>query len=75
MHSNFQQNRVSRSVKTVHTNLFANCINLHAIKILKITPFGHARPLTGIQADFEINLPVRYQISTDDRQTGGKTSH
>ena len=26
MHSNFQQNRVSRSVKTVHTNLFAkNC--------------------------------------------------
>ena len=31
MHINFQQNRVSRSVKTVHTNLFAkiaNCINL-----------------------------------------------
>ena len=31
MHSNFQQNRVSRSVKIVHTNLFAkiaNCTNL-----------------------------------------------
>ena len=29
MHINFQQNRVSRSVKTVHTNLFAK-------KLLKI---------------------------------------
>ena len=26
---NFQQNRVSRSVKTVHTNLFANNCKLH----------------------------------------------
>ena len=25
---NFQQNRVSRSIKTVHTNLFANFFNL-----------------------------------------------
>ena len=39
---NFQQNRVSRSVKTVHTNLFAkllkiaNCIKLQlAIRILR----------------------------------------
>ena len=36
MYINFQQNRVSRSVKTVHTNLFANYINLQlAIRILK----------------------------------------
>ena len=39
MYVNFQQNRVNRSVKTVHTNLFANianCIYLQlAIKISK----------------------------------------
>ena len=29
MYNNFQQNRVSRSVKTVHTNLFAKIFNLH----------------------------------------------
>ena len=29
MYINFQQNRVSRSVKTVHTNLFANNRKLH----------------------------------------------
>ena len=44
MYINFQQNRVSRSVKTVHTNLYAkNCINSQlAIRTFKITPFGHA---------------------------------
>ena len=66
MHINFQQNRVSRSVKTVHTKIYlqkiANCINLSlAIRILKITPFEH--PLTDIQADFEMNRPTRYQIT------------
>ena len=29
LHINFQQNRVSRSVKTVHTNLFAKNCKLH----------------------------------------------
>ena len=29
MHINFQQNRVTRSVKTVHTNLFAKNCKLH----------------------------------------------
>ena len=29
MYINFQQNRVSRSVKTVHTNLFAKICKLH----------------------------------------------
>ena len=49
LYNNFQQNRVSRSVKTVHTNLIAKiliCINLQlAIRIFKkIKPFGHALP-------------------------------
>ena len=47
MHINFQQNWVSRSVKTVHTNLFAQYRKLHKfatpIVILKrINLFGHA---------------------------------
>ena len=29
MHINFQQNRVNRSVKTLHTNLFAKNCKLH----------------------------------------------
>ena len=29
MYINFQQTRVSRSVQTVHTNMFANNRNLH----------------------------------------------
>ena len=29
MYINFQQNRVSRSVKTMHTNIFANNRKLH----------------------------------------------
>ena len=29
MHINFQENRASRSVKNVHTNLFANNCKLH----------------------------------------------
>ena len=29
LHINFQQNRVTRSVKTVHTNLFAKNCKLH----------------------------------------------
>ena len=41
LYINFQQNRVSRSVKTVHTSLFANCINLQlAIRISKNHVFG-----------------------------------
>ena len=69
MHSNFQQNRVSRSVKTVHTNLFAKKLQMAEIcnlqlEFRKITPFEHAfHPLTDIQADFEINRLTRYQIT------------
>ena len=77
MYINFQQNLVSRSVKTVHTNLFAKICNLQ-LEFRKITPFGHALfvVLTDIQADFEINRPVRYIeipqkeiISTHDGRT------
>ena len=53
MNINFQQNRVSRSVKTVHTNLFANCKNLQlAMRICKIPPFGHALPPNGHSGQF-----------------------
>ena len=73
MYNNFQQNRVSRPVKTVHTNLFA--------KVCKMTPFGHALPLADVQAYFEINRPVRYRNTakisyfpqTTDGQTDGRT--
>ena len=47
MHINFQQNWVSRSVKTMPTNLFAKKCKLHKFVTLelefrKITPFGHS---------------------------------
>ena len=81
MYNNFQQNRFSRSVKTVHTNLFAKICNLQ-LDFRKITPFGHAYHLTDIQADFEFNRPVRYQNTAKinyfhgrltDRRTDGRT--
>ena len=54
MYINFQQNRVSRSVKTVHTSLFAKNCKLQ-LEFRKITPFGHATEID----HFEINRPVR----------------
>ena len=62
MYINVQQNRVSRSVKTVHANLFAKICNLQ-LEFRKITPFGHALPPNGHSGNFEINRPVRYQIT------------
>ena len=68
MHSNFQQNRVGRSVKPVHTNLFAKNCKLHKF-ITCNSNFEESRlsdmhhPLTDIQADFEINRLTRYQIT------------
>ena len=91
IYSNYQQNRVCRSVKTVHTNSFgkiANCINLQlAIRISKNHAFLDMHYLlTDIQANFEINRPIRYQITEKgnyfhrrqidgqiDRQTDGRT--
>ena len=50
------------------------------LEFRKITPFGHALPLTDIQADFEINRPVRYRNAAKrnyfhkrtDRRTDGQ---
>ena len=89
---NFQQNRVSR-VKTVHTNLFAKSCKLHKFascneNFVKSHISDMHYPLTDIQADFEINRPVRYRNTakrnywqTDrqtarrhDGQTAGQTS-
>ena len=75
MYINFQQNRTFTSGKTVHTNLVAKNCKLHKFD-----------PLTDFQAEFEINQPIRYQITaktnyfhrrTDgqrDGQTDGQTS-
>ena len=53
LHINFQQNRVSRSVKTVHTNLFAkNCKLMLQLEFRKIKPFGHALPPHGHSGRF-----------------------
>ena len=57
MYINFQQNWVSRSVKTVHTNLLAKICKLHKncklqLEFQKITPFGHALPPHGHSGRF-----------------------
>ena len=90
MYINFQQNRVSRSVKTVHTNLFAKIFRLHKFATCNYN-FEKSRLsdmhylLTDIQADFEINWPVRYRNTAKrnyfyrradgraDGQTDGRT--
>ena len=43
----FQQNRVSRSVKTVHTNLFAKKSEFIQLEFGKTTPYRHAQPSNG----------------------------
>ena len=85
MYTNFQQNRVSRSVKTVHTNLlqkFANCINLQlAIRISKnhafrtwTTPSRTFRPILRSIGLLDNEFPRKENISIDDRRTDGQTS-
>ena len=88
LYINFQQNRVSRSVKTVHTSLlqiFANCINLQlAIRISKndafrtcTTPSRTFRPILSSIGLLGNELPRKEIISTDGRtdgQTDGQTS-
>ena len=81
---NFQQNRVGRSVKTVHTNLFAKVCKLHkfatAIKISKnhafrtnTTPSRTFRPILRSIGQLDNELPRKEIISTDDRRTDGRT--
>ena len=70
MYINFQQNRVIRSFKTVHTNLFANNRKLHTFATCNQN-FKKSRlsdmhyPPMDIQADFQINIirPIRYQYT------------
>ena len=84
LYINFQQNRVSRSVKTVHTSLFANCINLQlAIRFSKnhafmtcTTPSRTFRPILSSIGLLDNELSRKEIISTDgqtDRQTDERT--
>ena len=82
MYDNFQQNRASRSVKTVYTNLFVFFFNLHQFATCnknfeKSCLSDMHCPLTDIQADFEIigllDIEIRkkklFPQTTDDRRT------
>ena len=78
MYINFQQNSVSRSVKTVHTNLFCKYLQISKIchlqlEFRKITPFGHALvPILRSIGLLDNELPQKENISTDDRLTDGR---
>ena len=73
MHSNFQQNRSNRSVKTVHTNLLAIQRKLHKFATCN-SNFEKSRllhmhySLSDIQANFGINRSVGYQVTAKRRQ-------
>ena len=81
MYINFQQNRVSRAVKTVHTSLqkSSNYINLHlSIKILKnhafrtcTTPSRTLKPIWRSIALLDIEIPRKEIISTIGKTTIG----
>ena len=60
LYINFQQNRVRRSVKTVHTNLFANNCKLHKFATCnsnfeKSFHSDMNHPISHIYANFKIN--------------------
>ena len=84
MYINFQQNRVSRSVKPctqIYLQTFVNCINLQlAIRIFKnhafqtcTTPSRTFRPILRSISLLDNELPRKENISTDDRRTDGRT--
>ena len=66
---NFQQNRVGKSIKTVHTNLLAKNCKLHKFETCN-SNFEQSRLsdrhylVTDIQANFGVNRQIRYQITT-----------
>ena len=79
MHINFQQNRVSRSVKTVHTNLFAKKCKLHKFattnsnfekKIILLDMHHHK---TYMYINFQQNQ-VKTQVMTVHTRVGVKYS-
>ena len=83
MHINFQHIWVSRLVKTVNTNIFLKKCKLHKFATCN-SNFEKSRlsdmyyPVIHIQADFETNRPIRYQIAAignyfHRRQTDGRT--
>ena len=64
MNINFQQNRVSRSVKIVHTNLFANNFKLHKFAItnsifFKLTLSDMHHRKTNMYTNFQQNRVSR----------------
>ena len=73
LYINFQQNRVRRSVKAVHTSLFANCINLQLV--IRISKNHAFRTCTTLLRTFmlilrsigllDIEIPRKEIISTD----------
>ena len=82
MYINFQHNRVSKSISQNRAQKF--CLQKFATCSWNFenSPLSDMHyPLTDIQADFEINRPVRYIeipqkeiITTHDRRTDGQTS-
>ena len=79
MYINFQQNRVSKSVKTVHTSLFAkfaNSINLQlAIRISKNHAFRTCTtPLRTFMLILRSIGLLNIEILQTDGQTDGQTS-
>ena len=81
MYINFQKNRVSRSVKTAHTNLFAKICKLHkfAIRISKNHAFRTCTtssrtfmPILRSIGLLDNELPRKEIISTDDGRTDNR---
>ena len=73
MYIDFQQNRVCRSVKTVHTNLFAQYRKLHKFattnnnfkkKIILDIHHHETYMYINFQPDQVMIVPTRYQITT-----------
>ena len=88
LYINFQQNRVCRSVKTVHTNLFENNRKLHKFATCssnfeKSFLLDMNDPIFHIYANFKINRLSRsvrtasqnyFYRGRTDRRTDGQTS-
>ena len=82
MYINFQQNRVSRSVKTVHTNLFAKNCKLHKFATcnsnfenLLLSDMSHNYPYISrfYNQPASRSLRTAFQIYFYRRRTDGRT--
>ena len=73
LYINFQQNRVYRSVKTVHTNLFAIRISKNQAFRTCTTPSRTSGPILRSIGLLDNELPQKENISTDDRRTDRRT--